>query len=237
MSPGRRIFFSRVNFLTDFYSVSIPAVACKRLQSFCRQCGWQVTHKHPWLNEVRVDWMCCPGIMCESIRENELTRNLSGNAQPQSSQLTEPLWTDPGQKSVIGVHKLVPTLKKKKNAGGGWFIKSYPKILACEEQATTTTMYKSRKAKAHNSRWSLRVLTDCDCLSTLHVAQKCSWRCQETRVARPEPSGDFLSGNPFSEPSQNPPPIQCTQSESWRHVCWSPDYHPLNTHSCQTTLE
>ena len=41
-------------------------------------------------------------------------------------------------------------------------------------------MYKSRKAKAHNSRWSLRVLTDCDCLSTLHVAQKCSWRRQET---------------------------------------------------------
>ena len=30
---------------------------------------------------------------------NKLTRNLSGNTRPQSSQLTEPLWTDPGVRS------------------------------------------------------------------------------------------------------------------------------------------
>ena len=34
----------------------------------------------------------------ESIRENELTRNSSGNTRPQSSQLAEPPWTDPGEK-------------------------------------------------------------------------------------------------------------------------------------------
>ena len=34
---------------------------------------------------------------------NELTRNLSGNIQPKSSQLAEPLWTDPGLKSGIGM--------------------------------------------------------------------------------------------------------------------------------------
>ena len=35
-----------------------------------------------------------------NLFENELTRNLSGNSQPQSSQLAEPLWTDPGIKSA-----------------------------------------------------------------------------------------------------------------------------------------
>ena len=32
----------------------------------------------------------------------------------QSSQLAEPLWTDPGLKSGISVRKLIPTLKKKR---------------------------------------------------------------------------------------------------------------------------
>ena len=53
----------------------------------------------------------------EPIR-NELTRNLSGNIQPQSSQLTEPVWTDPGGiKSGISARELISTLKKKVQAG------------------------------------------------------------------------------------------------------------------------
>ena len=40
-----------------------------------------------------------------------------GNALSQSSQLAEPLWTDPCIKCGISVHKLISTLKKK-NAGG-----------------------------------------------------------------------------------------------------------------------
>ena len=36
---------------------------------------------------------------CGNLSENELTRNLSGNVWPQSSQLAGPLWTDPG---IIG---------------------------------------------------------------------------------------------------------------------------------------
>ena len=40
----------------------------------------------------------------------------------QSSQLIEPLWTDPGIKSWISVHKLISTLKKqtKAQAGNEW---------------------------------------------------------------------------------------------------------------------
>ena len=56
--------------------------------------------------------------------ENELTRNLSGNIRPQSSQLAEPLWTDPGIESGISVRELTSTKKKKKRrkaqAGNAW---------------------------------------------------------------------------------------------------------------------
>ena len=48
-----------------------------------------------------------------ALSGNELTRNSSGNTQPQSSQLAEPLWTDPGLKSEISVCELTSTLKKK----------------------------------------------------------------------------------------------------------------------------
>ena len=43
---------------------------------------------------------------CGNLSENELTRNSSGNIRPQSCQLAEPLWTDPGVQSGISVHEL-----------------------------------------------------------------------------------------------------------------------------------
>ena len=49
---------------------------------------------------------------------NEPTRNFSGNTRPQSSQLAEPLWTEPFQKCRIGVRELNPTSKKKKALAG-----------------------------------------------------------------------------------------------------------------------
>ena len=48
---------------------------------------------------------------------NELTRNSSGNTRPQSSQLAEPLWTDPGVKSGISVREPISISKKKKKKG------------------------------------------------------------------------------------------------------------------------
>ena len=38
---------------------------------------------------------------CGTLSGNELTLNLSWNIRPQSSQLAEPLWIDPGIKSGI----------------------------------------------------------------------------------------------------------------------------------------
>ena len=37
----------------------------------------------------------------------------------QSSQLAEPLWTDPGLKSGISLHELISTVKKKEKSAGG----------------------------------------------------------------------------------------------------------------------
>ena len=46
---------------------------------------------------------------CRNLLGNELTRKLAANTRSQSSQLAEPLWTDPGLKSAIGVRKLIST--------------------------------------------------------------------------------------------------------------------------------
>ena len=45
---------------------------------------------------------------------NELTRNSSWNASPQSSQFAEPPWVDTRLKSGIGARELIPASKKKK---------------------------------------------------------------------------------------------------------------------------
>ena len=54
---------------------------------------------------------------CGYLSGSELTRNLLGNTRPQSCQLAEPLWTDPGLKRGISVRELLSTLKEKR-AGG-----------------------------------------------------------------------------------------------------------------------
>ena len=46
---------------------------------------------------------------CGNLSGNELTCNSPGNTRSQSSQLSEPLWTDPGLKSGISLHELIST--------------------------------------------------------------------------------------------------------------------------------
>ena len=61
-----------------------------------------------------------------------------GNTRPQSSQLAEPLWTDPCLNSGISVRELISTQKKKEeSAGGKLMVEHSPKILASEKKATT----------------------------------------------------------------------------------------------------
>ena len=57
---GGRIFFSRVNFLCWLlfqypFHPHVTTVACKRPQSFCQKCRWQVTAKHAYTLHM---WLC-----------------------------------------------------------------------------------------------------------------------------------------------------------------------------------
>ena len=51
---------------------------------------------------------------------NELTRNSPRSTRPQSSHLTELLWTDPGLKSGIAVRELTSTSEKKEKKEKRW---------------------------------------------------------------------------------------------------------------------
>ena len=55
------------------------------------------------LDPSKSEWADCAAVQaeCENLSGNELTYNFSGNTLSQSSQLAEPLWTDPGLKSGI----------------------------------------------------------------------------------------------------------------------------------------
>ena len=139
---GTRIIFSTVNFVCWLYLVSIPSPCyCSSMQktlvilSKVQVAGYTLTCIHPWLDEVRVGWLCqCAGILWEPIRKWAQC-NSSGNTQPQLSQLAEPLWTDLGLKNGNSVCILTSTLKKNKRRQG--INCQSPKILACQEKATT----------------------------------------------------------------------------------------------------
>ena len=95
----------------------VTAVARKRPRSFCPKCRWQVTPEHAYsLDPTKSEWADYVAIqaLCGNLSGNELTRNSLGNTRSQSSQVAEPLWTDPGLKSGISVRELVSTKKKKK---------------------------------------------------------------------------------------------------------------------------
>ena len=66
--------------------------------------------KHAYtLDPTKSEWADYTAIqaLCGNLSANELTRNSSGNTRSQSSQLAEPLWTDPGLKSGISVRELI----------------------------------------------------------------------------------------------------------------------------------
>ena len=90
----------------------VTAVACKRPQSFCQKCRWQVTPKHAYtLDPFKSEWADNAAVQaeCGNLSGNEPTCNSSGNTQSQSSQLAEALWTDSGLKSGISLRELIST--------------------------------------------------------------------------------------------------------------------------------
>ena len=78
-----------------------------------------------------------------NLSGNEPTRDLSGNIQPQSFQLAEPLWTDPGLKSGISVHELIFTSKSKKAQAGNEWSNIPPKSPKARKKDTTTNYHQT----------------------------------------------------------------------------------------------
>ena len=75
------------------------------------------------LDPTKSEWADYAAVQawCENLSGNELSLNAPGNIPPQSSQLAEPLWTDPGIKSDISVRELISTSKQKKaQSGNEW---------------------------------------------------------------------------------------------------------------------
>ena len=92
---------------------------------------WQVTPKDPSTHDpTKSEWAdYAVQAWCGNLSGNKLTRDLSGDIRPQSSQVPEPLWTDSGIKSAFSVRELIST-------GGESMVKHSPKILASEEKVT-----------------------------------------------------------------------------------------------------
>ena len=90
----------------------VTAVARKRPRPFCQKCRLQVTPKHAYtLDPSKSECADYAAVQaeCGNLFGNEFTRNSSGNSGLQSSQLAEPLWTDPGLKGEVSLRKLIST--------------------------------------------------------------------------------------------------------------------------------
>ena len=100
-SSAGRMIFSKVNFVCLIlfrypFHARVTALARKRSRSFCLGCRQQVTVEQACILHQQIR----SGMSVRTHQGNELTRNSPGNSRPQSSQLTEPLWTDPCSKGV-----------------------------------------------------------------------------------------------------------------------------------------
>ena len=78
-SSGRN-FFSRVNF--SIHSTPVTAVACKRFQSCCQKCRWQVTAKHTCTYICHFKW--CMVVWC--------TQNVCWKVSHGTGTVSTPLW-------------------------------------------------------------------------------------------------------------------------------------------------
>ena len=154
----------------------------------------------PWTNKVRVGLECCPGIVWEPIRKNEFTRNSSGNAWPQSSQLTKPLWTDPGLKKKEVESKCVSwsPLKKKKSLGKERIVKNFPpKSWQARKNPTPKTKHNLLPCLPD----SLQLSSKADVISISRVwCEPMAWQIERNHM---NISTEVLQGNEKKQVNQN----------------------------------
>ena len=89
----------------------VTAVAHKRHWSFCQKCRWQVAAKYVY--STKLEWVN----YIVQAHCGEPTHNSSEDASPQTNELTEPLWTDPGPERKLSRPAYLH-FKEKKSAGG-----------------------------------------------------------------------------------------------------------------------
>ena len=130
------------------------------------------------LDPTKIEWADYAAVQALSgnLSGNGLTHNLSGNTQSQSSQLTEPLWTDPGLKSGLSMCELISTIKKKKRSTGvEWMVS--PKICAREEKAASKMPPPHSKEwlsdSAHNKQWLSVSAHNKQCISFSVHSKQC----------------------------------------------------------------
>ena len=129
------------------------AVARKRSRSFCQKWRWQVTPKHVYtFAPAKSEWADNAAVQaqCGNLSGNELTRNLSGNIRPQSSQLAELLWTGPDLKSGTSVHGLFSTFKTTKAQAGNEWSNILPKSSQTRKKKPTITPIEAATGKEGN---------------------------------------------------------------------------------------
>ena len=97
---ARRIFLSRVNFLCSYSVSALPLCYQKTLIILPKNAGGKLHLNIPTpltqKNQSGLTMLSRHSV--ETYQGNKLTHNQSGMAQPHSSQLAEPLWTNLGQK-------------------------------------------------------------------------------------------------------------------------------------------
>ena len=134
-NPGRssrRTFFSRVNFLCwPLFGVCstpvLPQWHVKDPGHSAKSAGGRL-HLNMHTPLTQRGWSGLTMLLSRhSVGTYQETSscNLSGNIQPQSSQLAEPLWTNPCAKSGISVRKLISTFKKKRRLCQGMNVRTF----------------------------------------------------------------------------------------------------------------
>ena len=118
----------------DSYSVSVPPPCYSNghVKKIYKKPA--ILHKLQMEGPTKSEWADYAAVQawCWNLSGNKLTRNLAGNIRQQSSQLAEPLWTDPRLKSGISVLELTSTSKeekkkkRKKGAGGECMVEHSP---------------------------------------------------------------------------------------------------------------
>ena len=110
---GGRVFFSRVNFLCwlSFVVHSIPTLLQWHIKDPCHSAKSADGRLYlntctPLAQQSQRGLTMLSKHSVGTYQGNKLTHNSSGKTWPQSSQIAEPLWTDPGLTSGISVLKL-----------------------------------------------------------------------------------------------------------------------------------